>query len=222
MSGPILYVTGTNTGVGKTTLAAMLLRRARERNIRVAAAKPFCSGGREDAETLHSLQTAGLTLDEVNPFHFEEPLTPLVAAQRAGRRVNLSDAIGAMTPALRSELPLLVEGAGGLLSPLGEGFSLFEIIQKIPGKACIVAPNVLGTLNSVLLTSRQLPVKPASQCVVLMTAAEPDLSAESNQTVLTSLLPGISIYEAPRLEQPKLETPRFVDQIIDWWTVVPM
>ena len=93
MSAPLLYVTGTNTAVGKTTLACLLLRRARERNLRVAAMKPFCSGSREDAEQLHALQTANLTLDEVNPFispNQSRPTSPPATKIASSRRRNRS------------------------------------------------------------------------------------------------------------------------------------
>src|SRR5687767_12143806 len=93
MTAPLLYVTGTNTGVGKTTLACLLLRRARERNLRVAAMKPFSTGGREDAERLRALQTAGLKLDEVNPVHFAEPVAPYVAAAKQKQTVTLAQTI---------------------------------------------------------------------------------------------------------------------------------
>lgn len=201
MNAPILYVTGTNTGVGKTTLSVLLLRHARELGARVGAMKPFCSGGREDAIRLHHLQTSGLLLDEVNPFFFEEPVTPLIAARKAGRKITLDETLDAIRAIRREDVPLLIEGAGGLLSPLGEGFSLFHIIEKIPGKVCVVGTNVLGALNLVQLTARQLPVARGQIGAVLMNPAIPDASSSTNLRLLEELLPGIGCIEIPFLEE---------------------
>jgi dethiobiotin synthetase len=215
MSGsPILYLTGTNTGVGKTTLAIQLLRTARERKLKMAALKPFCSGGREDAEQLHSLQTAGLTLDEVNPFYFRDPLTPLVAARNEGRAVHFPELVAAVEKVLQRNLPLLIEGAGGLLSPLGAGFSLFDLIQRIPGKVCIVGTNALGVLNGVLLAAHRLSMPQSQQMIVLMNPAQPDAAATSNAAVLRSLLLESAVVEFPFLASERI--PSEVDQILDF------
>lgn len=215
MSGPILYVTGTNTGVGKTTLATILLGRARERNIKVAALKPFCSGDRSDAERLHSLQDSGLTLNEVNPFYFDEPLSPLVAARRAGRTIHLPNVLPGIHRAQKTGLPIIIEGAGGLLSPLGEDFSLAEIIAAIPGKVCVVAPNTLGSLNSILLTVSRLGPTPLNLSIVLMDCLAKDLASETNPGALRSLLSGTPISQLPFLG----ETPNssVIDPVLNWW-----
>lgn len=201
MNAPILYVTGTNTGVGKTTLSVLLLRQAHEQGLRVGAMKPFCSGGREDAIRLHRLQTSGLLLDEVNPFFFDEPVTPLIAARNAGRKISLDETLNAIQAIRREDVPLLIEGAGGLLSPLGEGFSLRDVIEKIPGKVCIVGTNALGTLNLTLLTARQLPVARNHIAITLMNPALPDSSSSTNLQLLAELLPEIGCIEIPFLEE---------------------
>jgi len=214
MSGPILYVTGTNTGVGKTSLAMALLLRAKERGIRVGAMKPFCSGGREDAERLHALQTADLSLDEVNPFHFDARVTPLVAARKCGRMVTLQQAVNAVRAFERPGIPLLIEGAGGLLSPLGEGFSLLEIMREIPGRVCLVAMNTLGVINQTLLTLRQLPT--AEAIVVLINPAQPDESVETNGTIIRELQATAAVVETPWLDENK-SAATMADQVLSLW-----
>jgi dethiobiotin synthetase len=221
MSAPLLYVTGTNTGVGKTTLAKLLLRRARERNLPVAAMKPFCSGGREDAEQLHALQTAGLSLDEVNPFYFNEPIAPCVAARIARDVVTLEQTMAAIAKVRARNLPLLIEGAGGLLSPLGEKFTLLEIIERLPDKILIVALNTLGVINSALLTHRALAnvnnVKPQ---FILMNTAQPDASAPTNGRIICEWT-GAAVDEIPFLREPdRSNCPEALDEILEWWTGV--
>lgn len=212
----LLYVTGTNTGVGKTTLAALLLEEARRRGRRVGAMKPFCSGGRDDAVRLHALQTGGLTLDEVNPFHFEEPLAPLLAARRAGKSVTREQTLAAINSIRRDQIPLLIEGAGGLLSPLGEGFSLLDMIKAVPGKVCIVGGNVLGVLNLARLTSEALPIPQADQAIVLMNPEKSDESTPHNAGLLREIIPGCLVTEIPFLNDPRTRI-RAVDEIFSWW-----
>ncbi|MCL5097200.1 MAG: dethiobiotin synthase, partial [Candidatus Omnitrophica bacterium] len=85
-----VFITGTDTGVGKTVLTALLLAYLRRQGRIVWAIKPFCTGRRGDVRLLHRLQDGELTLAEINPFHFSEPVAPLVAMRRSGCKVSLS------------------------------------------------------------------------------------------------------------------------------------
>jgi dethiobiotin synthetase len=221
MSAPLLYVTGTNTGVGKTTLACLLLRRARERDIQLAAIKPFCSGGREDAEELQAVQSARLSIDEVNPFHFTEPIAPYVAARNENRAITLPQTIAAIKRIQSRNIPTLIEGAGGLLSPLGEKFTLLDIIQELPGKICIVAPNSLGVINCALLTHRALEKVSSTRLhFVLMNFFQRDASANSNASVIRDWT-NVETVEFPFLPEIERETPNsftgMIDGLLDWW-----
>src|SRR5882672_6525542 len=82
----ILFITGTDTGVGKTLITALLLERLRSRGAHALAIKPFCSGSRQDVALLQSLQPHELSDEVMNPFYFHEPLAPLIAARRAKRK----------------------------------------------------------------------------------------------------------------------------------------
>ena len=220
MSAPLLYVTGTNTAVGKTTLSRLLLQRARERTLRIGAMKPFCTGGRDDAEQLHALQTAGLTLDELNPFHFIEPVTPYLAARNENRAITLSQTVDAIKKIGLKDYPLLIEGAGGLMSPLGDHFTLLDIINELPGKICVVAPNILGVLNSALLTHQALKATRAEVVFALMNSAQPDISSGSNIEVIKDWS-GAMAFEFPFLSKPGSlpvvgSISRLLDEILDW------
>src|ERR1017187_10119982 len=78
----ILFITGTDTGAGKTVLTALLAQYLRGRGISVAALKPVCSGGREDALAICDALGGTLPLDEINPWHFHAAIAPSLAAQR--------------------------------------------------------------------------------------------------------------------------------------------
>ena len=222
MSAPLLYVTGTNTAVGKTTLACLLLRRARERSLRVAAMKPFCSGSREDAEQLHALQTANLTLDEVNPFHFAEPVTPYIAARHENRIITATQSITAIKKIASHNEPLLIEGAGGLMSPLGDRFTLLDIIREVPGKICVVAPNILGVLNAALLTRDALQRIDAGQIhFVLMNPSQRDAASSTNAEVIEQWT-GVSALQLPFLDATAdraQDSPvvKALDDLLAWW-----
>lgn len=219
MTPALLYVTGTNTGVGKTTLCAQLLRRARDRGLVVGAMKPFCSGGRADAEALHALQTAGMTLDEVNPFYFAEPVSPYVAAREENRRITETKAVKAIDQALAKNIPLVVEGAGGVLSPLGDRFTLLDIIRQCPAKTCVVGMNILGVINAALLTYHALQATSADVRFVLMSPAETDASTVANADVIREWT-GLPVFEFPFLHssnEPNLRATAVIDSLLDWW-----
>ena len=82
-----LFITGTDTGVGKTVLACLLIRRLRQESGNVAALKPVCSGGREDARQLRAASGYGLGLAEINPWHFRLPLSPMLAGRTEKSRL---------------------------------------------------------------------------------------------------------------------------------------
>jgi dethiobiotin synthetase len=195
-----IFITGTDTGVGKTVLTALLLAHVRHTGFRTLAIKPFCSSERADAELLCALQDGDLTLDEINPFHFPEPLAPLVAARKCNQQISFKTALAQIhsvvsrlfsgpfrvqtsklnarrrTPPSRNTRParLLIEGAGGLLSPLGESnsqfkvqgsrfkvqsskyFTALDLINAIDCSVLIVAPNRLGVINHTLLAIQAL------------------------------------------------------------------
>jgi dethiobiotin synthetase len=196
----ILFVTGTDTGVGKTVATCLLTRALRASGVRVAALKPLCSGSRRDAKRLRSAAGGLLTLDEVNPWWFQAPLTPWVAARQEGRQVRLP-ALLQHVRALRHRSDwILMEGAGGLLSPLGERFDARDLIIRLRARVMLVAVNRLGVINQVLLTLRALPPGSAEDArLILMDSSRPDASSESNAAVLGERLGVRQIVLCPRM-----------------------
>lgn len=227
----LIFVTGTDTGVGKTLLTALLLRHLRSSGVSALALKPFCSGTRRDVSLLRALQDRDLTPGEINPFYFAAPVAPLVAARRRRRAIRAGEVLRHIqnvaarleaTARLESNhrksnalsAVLLIEGAGGLLAPLGEGFTARELIARLHCDTLIAARNRLGTINHTLLTiqalqhetlgssragkrlsrRRSLPVK-----VVLMDQPNPDCSGSSNARVLAKLLAPVPLLRLPFL-----------------------
>jgi len=197
---PVFFITGTDTGVGKTVLTTLLVRFLRVRNINIAAFKPLCSGGRTDAIALHAALGGALTLDDINPWHFRAPLAPALAAKRERKAVTLSQVRAHLRARQNKFEVMVVEGAGGLLSPLGEDFDSRDLISALRATPIIVAPNKLGAVNHVLLTVAALPKNlRAKACVVLMSPRRPDAATASNAELLGHFLPAEKILMLPWL-----------------------
>jgi dethiobiotin synthetase len=195
-----LFITGTNTGVGKTVLTALLARFLREQGVNAAALKPVCSGRRDDARALHAAMNGALTLDEINPWHFRAPIAPLLAARRENQQVKLAQVL-AHARAMRKRFDMvLVEGAGGLFSPLGEDFNSRDLIVGLRARPIVVCPNRLGAVNQALLTLHALPASSrAGTSIVLMSPPKPDPATADNARLLGQLAATERILTLPRL-----------------------
>jgi dethiobiotin synthetase len=195
-----LFITGTDTGVGKTVLTALLAQFLRGRGVSIAALKPVCSGGRDDAHALHTALDGALTLDEINPWHFRAAVTPSLAAKLDKKPVRLAPVL-AHIRAMREKFDVtLVEGAGGQLSPLGENFNSRDLIAALRATPIIVASNKLGVVNHILLTLEALPKKLRAKAkVVLMSPPKPDAASSSSAKLLEQFLSRGEIFTLPWL-----------------------
>lgn len=198
----VVFVTGTDTGVGKTVLTALLLSHLRGQGINALAVKPFASGGRDDALLLQSISGDGITLDDVNPFHFKMPVAPLIAAREEGVNVRRSEVIGWLRRMRGKCDVLLVEGAGGLLTPLGEQYDLLNLANDFNPSVILVAPNRLGVLSQTRAAMQCLQAASVKKKSVVLTPLgirRNDVSILTNCAVLTELLQKTSIFEFPRM-----------------------
>jgi dethiobiotin synthetase len=197
----IIFITGTDTGVGKTVLTVLLARFLRAHGVNAAALKPVCSGGRDDARALRAAMNGDLSLNEINPWSFRTPLAPLLAARRERKPLHLPAVLAHLRAMQRRFEVLLVEGAGGLLSPLGENFDSGNLIAALGATPVVVAPNRLGALNHVLLTLEALPRTAAAAAqVVLMSPQKADAAAKTNPALLEEFLKRNRVFTLPWLE----------------------
>jgi dethiobiotin synthetase len=204
MKRKIFFVTGTDTGVGKTVLTVLLVKFLRERGPArgTAALKPICSGGRDDARKIFAAMNGTLSLDEINPWHFRAPVAPLLAARRENKKVKLSQVVAHARAMQKRFDILLVEGAGGLLSPLGEGFDSRDLILALRAMPIVVAQNKLGAVNQILLTLEALPKNlRAKTRVVLVAPRKPDASTKTNAKLLAEFFDAEKIFLLPRLNK---------------------
>jgi dethiobiotin synthetase len=200
MKSRVAFITGTNTSVGKTVVSSLLTRHLLEAGVRVRAVKPVCAGGRDDAVALRAAQGNRLTLDQVNPWHFQSSVTPLLAARRRSQPLDQGTVMQFLRQAQEGCDLLLVEGAGGLLSPLGEGFSSRELILALNATPIIVCPNRLGAINLSRLVLEALPATARKRArVVLVDRPHADSSSRSNAAMIREFTPSKRVHEFPWL-----------------------
>ena len=203
----IIVVTATDTEVGKTTLTALLASHLRASGANVAALKPICSGGRDDARVLRRAMGGALKLDEINPWHFRAPLAPLLSARKERKRVELREVVAHIHSISQRFAFVLVEGAGGLLSPLGQHFSTRELIGALGAEVIIVARNELGAINKVRLTLEALPPIIAARARIALTPPErTDAASRTNHELLAEFVEKSHVTTLPRGNLRKLET----------------
>jgi len=222
MKREIFFITGTDTGVGKTVVTVLLVKFLREHGVNVAALKPICSGGRGDARKIFAAMDGALSLDEINPWHFRAPIAPLLAARRENKKVKLSQVVAHARAVQKRFDILLVEGAGGLLSPLGvcsgglrpaktsaltgrrykENFDSRDLILALRAMPIVVAQNKLGAVNQILLALEALPKNlRAKTRVVLVAPRKPDAATKTNARLLAEFFDPAKIFLLPRLNK---------------------
>jgi dethiobiotin synthetase len=176
------FVTGTDTGVGKTRVAVALIHALRAQGLRVAAMKPVAAGSaagepNEDVVALQQAANVAADLRDVNPYAFEPAIAPHIAAQQAGVRIDLEVIAAAHSRLAAAADVVVVEGAGGWRVPLNECEDLADLAQRLGLPVVLVVGMRLGCINHALLTAesiarRQLPwagwignhVDPAMAC----------------------------------------------------------
>ena len=148
-----IFITGTDTGVGKTYLTALLTRTLRHQGIPAIALKPVASGDRSDALALHEAMGRALPIPQINPIHFSAPLAPYAAGMLENRpfpwdqlRSHWRDISGSHPG------PFLVEGVGGWRVPMDSTHTVREWARELGLPVLVVCRATLGTLNHTLLT----------------------------------------------------------------------
>lgn len=155
MTAPGLFVAGTDTGVGKTLVAAALIHHLREKGVNVGAFKPIESGGTEDSTFLREAVGSEDPLELMNPYSFNQPISPHQAAEEEGREISISTILDAFESLKQRHDYIVVEGAGGLLVPLRRDFLIGDLIARLDLPVLVVARAAVGTINHTLLTVKQ-------------------------------------------------------------------
>jgi dethiobiotin synthetase len=162
-----LFVTGTDTGVGKTRVALALVHALGAQGLRVAVMKPVSAGhtpGELNEDVAALSRAANIEADprDVNPYALAEPIAPHIAAQQAGVRIELDVIVAAYSRLAAVADVVVVEGAGGWRVPLNDREDMADLAQRLGLPVVLVVGLRLGCLNHALLTAesiakRQLP-----------------------------------------------------------------
>jgi dethiobiotin synthetase len=202
-----VFVTGTNTGVGKTVVAASIVTTLRARGEPVRAFKPVVTGTDEpdpvwpaDHELL--ARAAGMDAREVTPVTFAPAVSPHLAAELAGARIEPADLV-AHARALGE--PLVAEGVGGLLVPLTTGYSVRDLAVDLGLPLVIAARPGLGTISHTLLTIEAARAAGLEVRCVVMTPwpDEPDAMQRSNRATVEQL-GAVSVHGLPQTTPDRL------------------
>ncbi|MBZ2189320.1 dethiobiotin synthase [Alcanivorax sp. JB21] len=208
------FITGTDTGVGKTWVASRLLERASAAGLRTLGLKPVAAGAddmpspcgthtgptNEDARELMQAASIKLPYDQINPVLLQAPMAPHLAAEQEGKRLSVARLAGYVRGALLSEQArepdlLLVEGAGGWLVPLNDRETLADLAKELELPVILVVGMRLGCLNHALLSAEVIRASGLRLAgwVANRLPGEPMPAVEENEATLTQWL------RAPRI-----------------------
>ena len=222
---PGLFVTGTDTGVGKTVVACGLIQALRAEGVDVAAMKPVETGvGRDGPADALALATAmGLSepLELICPLRFELPAAPSVAAADARSPLDLKEVRSAWQTLQGRHEFVVVEGAGGLLVPLRDDFDMADLALEMRLPLVVVARPALGTINHTLLTIREAERRGVGLLGVIFSHGERRLSAADQknfealkQTLGEAVLGEIGFLESPtEMPQEMLDPKAILERI---------
>ncbi len=193
------FLTGTDTNIGKTTVACALLQAANQQGLTTLGIKPLASGCQQtpdglrnsDALLLQHYSSLKLPYQEVNPVALLEPLSPHLAAKQAGRRLTMNQLVGYTRATLmyRPQL-LIIEGAGGWRVPISDRAMLSELPKELNVPVILVVGLRLGCLNHALLTAEAIVRDGLRLVGWVANSIDPTMAAiEDNILSLKQMLP---------------------------------
>ena len=215
-----LLVTGTDTGVGKTVIAAALVTALRARGVRAIGFKPAETGIEEGTATDSELlaRASGERVPRAAPLlQLREPLAPAVAAERAGVALNPEEVENRIEELRKAGYSLVIEGAGGVMVPLSwvrlkpdttnvaleqtTPYTVLDLAEKCDLDAVVIGRAGLGTLNHIMMTVLMLQSRHILIRGIVLNGRDgsQDLAESTNPDALARMIPGVRIVEVPRL-----------------------
>lgn len=182
------FVTGTDTGVGKTRFCSLLIEALRAEGRDAVGYKPVCSGDRNDAVIL-ATASGGLELDRINPVWLKASVAPLIAGMLENRPVNPATLIEGFRSLAAEHATVIVEGAGGWRVPIAEGYDIADLAADLALPVILVVGNRLGALNHTILTVEAIRARglPIAGLVINQLSDELDTAAITNKGMIEQL-----------------------------------
>jgi len=155
------FVTGTDTGVGKTLISCALLYAFAEQDKKIAGMKPVSAGCdkdnlNEDVKLLRQATNILASLGQINPYSFLHPIAPHIASRNAGVQINFERILESYKELTAQAEVVIVEGAGGFLVPLNETQDTADLIEALEIPVIVVVGIRLGCINHALLTMQAI------------------------------------------------------------------
>ena len=166
-----LFVTGTDTGIGKTCISAGIALALKKSGVNVGVMKPFMCGieqktgsADDDVTTLTNAANVIDPRELVNPFFFPIPASPYTAAKNSGTKININHVLDSYEKLSKVHDVILVEGIGGIMTPILKNFSVIDLIKELHTNTLIVTSSKIGTVNHTVMTCKlcknlEIPVK---------------------------------------------------------------
>ena len=205
-----IFLTGTDTGVGKTYTAAALVRQLRAQGEDCIGLKPICCGERDDALELEAANDGVLTLDEVNPVWLTTPVAPYAASLLENRPVDVDLVLKTCRKAMHKHASVVIEGAGGWLVPITKDYYISDLAADLRLPVAVVVANKLGALNHTMLTVRAIATQGLTCAGIFLN--EPYFSAPNDKLVLS----GNRLMLDAMLEVPILGELAFGAKTVRW------
>ncbi len=212
MSG--IFVTGTDTDVGKTEVAAGLLAALKARGVVVVGMKPVAAGcvdtdagpRSEDALKLGAAGSIEVDYQDINPYALADPVAPHIVAGQTGVDIELGRIERAFATLSEQADMVVVEGAGGWCVPLGPSLSMSDLPGALDIPVVLVVGLRLGCLNHSLLTAESIRARGVRLAGWVANQIDPDMAAlDENIATLAALLGAPSLGVVPRLDLPRPE-----------------
>jgi dethiobiotin synthetase len=192
------FITGTDTGVGKTVIAGALIRVLQANGTDTCGMKPIETGcsGKGDAlypsDGMFLMNSAGVEedIEDIVPYRFETPAAPLVASEREGRDIDVDILIRAFNHLSSRYQAIVVEGAGGLLVPIRRDYFMLHLARDLGLPLIVVSRPAIGTINHTLLTVGYALKEGIEVSGIIMNFNSPrngTVAEETNPSLLKSL-----------------------------------
>lgn len=211
-----IFVTGTDTGVGKTRVAVALIHALRAQGLRVAAMKPVAAGCEpgelnDDVVALRTAANVEVALRDMNPYAFEPAIAPHLAAARAGVSIELPVIVQAFERLATAADVVVVEGAGGWRVPLNEHRDMAALARALGLPVVMVVGLRLGCLNHARLTAESISRDTKQWSWIANTLEPAQAAGEGNLQSLRQLLTAPCLGVHPHRDESSLTDMRWLD-----------
>jgi len=203
------FITGTGTGTGKTLVTTTLCWQLRQQGKKVMALKPVVSGydandpNNDTALILQSLGLPTTDADHISPWRFSAPLSPNIASEKEGKSVDMEKLIEFCHRATSNQQPatILVEGAGGVMSPLNNQHTMLDWMEMLGWPVILVAGTYLGSISHTLSALEALKARKLTVAALIVSESEEGVALTDTLATLKTFLPAaVPVVQLPRIK----------------------